>query len=258
MQISENLLIGMIHLPRLSLGTNWTLNQLIDYAITEVKKLEESNFNAAMIENFGDAPFQKTHVSDNVLIKLAIIAKKLREKTNLSLGINILRNASLQAFNIAHETSMNFIRSNVWEGAYVTDQGIIQGIAEKVIHQKNILNSKVKVFADIHVKHGYSLGNFDILESAENALYRGKADNIIVTGKSTGKEANLEEVKLLNDQDIKPIIGSGLNQSNIKLYEKFISGAIVGTSIKQNNIVTNPIDLEKAKLLSKEWGEFFS
>jgi membrane complex biogenesis BtpA family protein len=135
----------------------------------------------------------------------------------------------------------------------VTDQGIIEGAAHDVINYKNQIDSSVEIYADIHVKHASPLGAFSLIEAAENALQRGKADQIIVTGGSTGKPPSVRMLKELSDEGIKPIVGSGFSLKNLHELVPFIQGAIVGTSIKKNYRVTNPIDLESASALAQEW-----
>jgi membrane complex biogenesis BtpA family protein len=147
----------------------------------------------------------------------------------------------------------SFIRCNIWEGAYVTDQGIIEGTAEEVIRKKKELDSDIKILADVHVKHATPLGMFSMEEAAKNALYRGKADAVIVSGKETGKIIDINKLKLFTmNTGIKPILGSGVSLKNVSSVFTYISGAIVGSSIKKADIST-PIDLEKAKALVSAW-----
>lgn len=150
-----------------------------------------------------------------------------------------------------HQAS--FIRCNVWEGAYVTDQGIIEGIANETILKKREINSDVKILADIHVKHASPLGDFSMEDAAKNALYRGNADGIIVSGKETGQLISVPKLKqFVEKTSIKPILGSGLTIKNLKDVKQYISGAIVGSSIKETKI-SSPVDLEKAKALVTAW-----
>lgn len=249
-------LIGMIHLPSLRYKGKIS-DGSIYYAIDEAKKLEELGYSGVMMENFGDIPFEKSRVSDSVLIKMSIIFNEIKKNVKIPLGVNILRNATMQALSLATTLDLSFIRANIWESAYITDQGIIEGAALETIKLKEELGSSVKILADIHVKHAYPLGNFSILESAENALLRGKADAIIVSGISTGREPDLASIKNLSEHGFKPIIGSGLSINNIDIFGNLISGAIVGTSIKEDHDVQNPIDITLASNLIDAWNNMY-
>lgn len=244
-------LFGMIHLPSLR-NTDFDINEIINYAIDETKKLEDLGYDGIVIENFGDQPFSSIKVEDEIIVKLSIICHELRKVFSGSIGLNILRNATLQAMKIASILKLDFVRSNIWEGAYVTDQGIINGVAYDVMKTKRLMNSKVKIFADIFVKHATPLADFSVLEAAEHALGRGGADDIIISGRKSGGEIDYSMLDELNSSGIKPIIGSGLKLDSIPKYKGKISGAIVGSAIKEKDI-TSKIDMSKASEFIKKW-----
>ena len=246
-------IIGMIHLPPLYPLSDYPLDKVIEFALSEAEKLVNAEFSAIMIENFMDNPFPKERVSDYVFSKLSIIVSEIKKQVPIPIGVNILRNACLQALALATVLNLSFIRCNVFEGVYVTDQGLIEGAAFELINLKRQLKSSVKILADVHVKHSRPLGDFTLREAATNAIKRGKADAIIVSGKATGKPPTLEQLKQLKDINIRPILGSGLTVNNLSDFSTYISGAIVGTSIKINSDVYNPIDDNKAIAISKAW-----
>ena len=149
--IDSTPLIGMIHLPNLTRHGDYNIEKIIDYAIDEGKKLEDASFNAILIENFSDVPFAKTQVSEFVFARFVQIVSALKKEISIPIGVNVLRNGCVQAMTIATATGVDFIRCNIWESAYLTDQGIIEGAAFDVINCQKDLKSKVKILADIHV-----------------------------------------------------------------------------------------------------------
>jgi len=245
-------LLGMIHLPSLKAGSEHPLEEIIEFAIGQAQVLQELQYDGIIIENFGDGPFAKLSVDDVVLAKLAIICHTVRKATSVQVGLNILRNATQQAMKIATVVNLDFVRSNIWEGAYVTDQGIIEGVAHEVMATKNQLRSPVKIFADVFVKHATPLADFSIVEAAEQALERGGADRIIISGRATGDQIDVTNLDALNAAGIKPMIGSGLTADALTQYRGKISGAIVGTAIKEGD-VRSPISQEKAQHLQQLW-----
>ncbi|MCH8908492.1 MAG: hypothetical protein IH840_15505, partial [Candidatus Heimdallarchaeota archaeon] len=82
-------LIGMLHLPKLRYNKGIDTKSLS----AELKKLEEANFSAALIENFTDIPFSKSQISDYEFAKISVIANILNNESSIPIGINILRNA---------------------------------------------------------------------------------------------------------------------------------------------------------------------
>ncbi|MHA1228514.1 MAG: BtpA/SgcQ family protein, partial [Candidatus Hodarchaeales archaeon] len=215
--------------------------------------LEKAGFDAVLIENFHDSPYVKYRLDDFKYLVMNNIVIKIVNRLNIPCGINILRNAAVQALIMGTVNRAAFIRVNVFEGAYITDQGIIESVAKEVIQKKFELHSKVKVLADVHVKHAVPFGQFTIEEAARNALKRGKADAVIVSGRETGALVDIRELKNLTQLGrIYPILGSGLTVSNLPQVFPYISGAIVGSSLKIGDL-TSPIAQSKAEELVNVW-----
>ncbi|OLS22097.1 MAG: putative sgc region protein SgcQ [Candidatus Heimdallarchaeota archaeon LC_2] len=255
--LKDHPIIGMIHLPSLTGQSTKKMESIIEYTLSEAVVLDDLSYSGIMIENFNDSPFVKTQVEDEVLIRISTILHEVKKHIKIPIGVNLLRNACVQAMKVATVLDLSFIRCNIWESAYVTDQGIIEAAALDVINCKRNMNSDVKILADVHVKHAKLIGDFSVIESAENALERGKADQIIISGISTGSSPDLNKLKLLNEHNIKPIIGSGMSLENLESFSQYISGAIIGTSIKKNREVTSIIDKTQAEKFIYEWKRTF-
>jgi membrane complex biogenesis BtpA family protein len=110
------------------------------------------------------------------------------------------------------------------------------------------LNSDVKVYADVLVKHAVPLGNQDLRLTAKATVERNMADGIIITGDITGEEASVDDLIKLKGEIDKPIlVGSGINKDNVSNYLKYCDGVIVGTSLKENNTTNNPVSRENVR-----------
>lgn len=245
----------MVHLLPLdtSVSSDHSIEDIYKIAIEDAITLETAGFDAVMIENFHDTPFPKYRIDDLKFLLFSSIVEKIVSEINIPCGVNILRNACVQALLIATINRGSFIRCNIYEGAYVTDQGIIESVAAEVQQKFKEINSKVKILADVHVKHATPLGRFSLEEAATNAIDREGASAIILSGRETGTLIDLEKLRnFVQSTKIKPILGSGLSIKNLPTVFPYISGAIVGSSIKIDDI-SSPIDIEKAKALVKEW-----
>ncbi len=255
LDLSTKPLIGMVHLPPLikPFNASDSFEDIFEISVQDTITLEKAGFDAILIENYHDIPFAKYRLDDVKFILMNSVVNKIISKMNIPCGINILRNACVQALMMATINQGSFIRCNIYEGAYVTDQGIIESVAKDVQQKIREINSKVKILADVHVKHATPLGDFSLEEASSNALSREGADTIIVSGKSTGSLIEITKLKnFVKTTKIKPILGSGLSTKNLSEVFPYISGVIVGSTIKVTDL-SSPIDMEKAKTLMNDW-----
>ncbi len=223
--------IGMIHMPPL-LGAprnTMSMKELIDFALSEAGKLERAGIDAAIVENVGDAPLFKDHVPPVTVSAMSVITREVVKHTKMKVGVNMLRNACTEALSVAHVSGAHFIRCNVMIGAYVTDQGIIEGCAAKLIRLRRELGSNVLVFGDVHVKHSYPLFNVPIDDAARDLAERGGADAVIVSGARSPVPPSFERVKKVKDAiELPVLIGSGISLANVKKFYEISDGIIVG------------------------------
>lgn len=251
MNFEQKVLIGMVHLKPLpgSYLYDGNFEEIAEHAISEAKKLEKAGFDAIMIENFNDMPFSKT-VEPITVASMSIIAKAIKDEISLPLGINVLRNDAVAAYSIAYAVGAEFIRVNVLSGVAYTDQGIIEGVGNELAKLRKLLPSKIKVFADVHVKHAYHFGDFE--EALIDTIERGLADGVIISGKRTGSEVDLEKLKKAKELSKVPVlVGSGTTYDNLPKLWKYADGFIIGTWIKKEGRVENEIDSRRAKKLTE-------
>ena len=97
---------------------------------------------------------------------MGVVVREVRRRTDLAVGVNLLRNACLEALQIAAVTGADFIRCNIVIGAYVTDQGIIQGCAAELARLRMTLDRDIAVLGDVHVKHAAPLFDVPIEDAA--------------------------------------------------------------------------------------------
>ena len=99
----------------------------------------------------------------------------------------------------------------------------------------------VAVFADVQVKHAAPLLVRSIAEAALDAVERGLADVLIVSGTRTGSPASADDVQRV--RAVGPtLIGSGLTPDNAPDLLPRADGAIVGTYFHVDGSIANPVD----------------
>ncbi len=244
--------IGVIHLLPLPGSPGWDgqLEPVLLRAEQEAAALATGGVNGIIIENFFDAPFTNKRVDTATACAMALAAKRVMVVSHVPIGINVLRNDGLSALSIASTVGAQFIRVNVFTGAMVTDQGIIEGCAHELLMSRRQLGAEVKILADVMVKHANPLAaTSTIAQMAHDAVYRGKADGVIVSGKATGSAPSLEDLIAVREAvpGVPVFIGSGADKTNIATLLRQADGVIVASSLKRQGVLENPVDVEKER-----------
>jgi uncharacterized protein len=243
--------IGMLHIPALpgSPGNNLGFAATVDWVLRDAKILADGGIDGFILENFGDVPFYPQRVPPHTVAFMAVLAREVRLYVDRPLGINVLRNDSASALAIAAAVAAEFIRVNIYTGARLTDQGIIQGVAHRLLRYRKMLGCDVKIFADVDVKHSAALAVRDLSDEVEETISRGCADAIIVTGSATGKQTALQDLKraTASARGTPVLAGSGVDIMNVGELLAVADGLIVGTALKSDGLSANPVDTERVR-----------
>ena len=248
-------IIGVVHLKPLpgSPGYGGDLDAVREAALLDAAILAEGGVQGLILENFGDAPFLPGRVEPHTVALMAVILSEIRSKTKIPVGVNVLRNDGHSALAAALAAGASFVRVNVFIGAAVTDQGLIQGKANELLRYRKALQSTAAILADLHVKHSVPLGGGTIAQAAEDAWRRGGADGLIVTGRATGTPVRREDLEAVRGAapDAPLLAGSGVTDETVKEILEVADGAIVGTWLKRNGMVEAPVDPARVAKLMK-------
>src|SRR5687768_2145373 len=224
-------LIGMVHLPPLpgSPRGRAGLDDVLEVALDEARILEESGMDGLIVENVGDTPFFRETVPAITVAAMAVIVREVRARTRLAVGVNLLRNACTEALSIASIVGADFIRCNVVIGAYVTDQGIIQGCAAELARLRTTLEHDVAILGDVHVKHAAPLFDVPIEDAAADLAERGGVDAVIVSGARSPDPPSFERVASVKEVVRIPVlIGSGVSLANVGEFYARSDGVLIG------------------------------
>lgn len=245
---ARGIVIGMVHLGPLPGSPLYEgrLEPIRTAALRDASALLEAGIHGIMIENFGDVPFYPGRVPAETVAAMTQLASDIRRVSgDTPLGINVLRNDGLSAVAIAAVTGAAFVRINVLCGARVADQGVLQGQAHDILRLKRSLHAAdVAILADVDVKHSAPLAPRAIEDDVDDTLERGLADGLIVSGAGTGKATDLEKVKRVKAaaKQAPVFIGSGADAQTAASFLAVADGLIVGTSLKVDGRVENPVD----------------
>jgi membrane complex biogenesis BtpA family protein len=249
------ILIGVVHLLPLPGSPRWNgnLKSVMNRAKVEAGILQDGGAQGIIVENFGDAPFRTGRVEPETVAAMTLAVEHVRKSVSIPVGINMLRNDAISALAVAVATGCEFIRVNVHYGVMATDEGIVEGEAHETTRRRRSLNADVRILADILVKHAEPMGQSDIGLVAQETSRRALADGLIVSGPATGQPTNSFDVSVVRRAvpDGFVLVGSGIDEHNVWRILEHADGAIVGTSLKTEGIVTNPIDPDRVGRLTQ-------
>jgi membrane complex biogenesis BtpA family protein len=243
-------LIGVVHLMALPGSPGWggAMKEIVDRAVSDARALEGAGFDGIILENFGDAPFARGFAGRGAVAGMASVGGRVADAVKVPLGINVLRSDGRSAVAIAAAVGARFIRVNVHVGAAVTDQGIIEGDAMATMLDVRDLTPGLAVFADVFVKHAVPLGSGTIEQAAADAVRRGGASALIVTGAATGAPASLDELERVKAAvpEAPVLVGSGVTIDTISEILSAADGVIIGSATMNGGRAGGPVDRERA------------
>ena len=249
--------VAVVHLPALPGDPCYrgqqTLQEVYRYALDDARALVDGGVDAIIVENFGSAPFHKGNREDPIpphqLACITYVCAHIKQfAPQVMLGVNCLRNDAYSALAIAHAVGADFIRVNVHTGAYVTDQGLIEGEAVHTLQYRRSLGAEhIQIWADVLVKHASPLAAVDLYQAAQDCILRGHADAIIITGSATGAHVNLEQLSQIKSlaHEYPFYLGSGVTATQVANIPNFMQGMIIGTALKTDGQVKAPVNLKR-------------
>ena len=250
-------LVGMVHLPALPGAPDYEGDReaIVERALTDARALEAGGMDALVVENYGNAPFYPEDVPKHVVAEMTAVVQRVVDAVEIPVGVNVLRNDADAALSVAAAAGGSFVRINVHTGAAVTDQGVIEGQAHETLRLRERLDTDVQILADVAVKHAAPLADRTIEAEVSDAIERGQADGIVVSGAATGEstpQSTVEGVVAARD-DADPespvFVGSGVTAETVTDTLDVADGAIVGTALKEGGETTAPVDPERVERL---------
>lgn len=247
--------IGMVHLwplPGAPGYTGYGMQKIIDMALRDAEALVQGGVNGLMVENMWDLPFRVgTAVQVEAATAQAVAAAEVVKSFPLPVGINVIHNGGVVCLAIALASQARFIRVCIYTGARVWDTGEFDhGCAADITRKRKELHAEhIHFFCDVDKKHSVAFPGIDLKTHITWTEFYG-ADALIVSGKMTADAPILDEVREARRLATKPIlIGSGATEENVGAFLQFADGVIVGSSLKKDNVMENPVDVARVRRL---------
>jgi membrane complex biogenesis BtpA family protein len=213
------------------------MNKLVSKALGDLQVCERAGLDGILVENEYDRPHRLLATAEITAAMTRITHAVRQAAINCVTGCEILLNDPRASLAVAKASGARFIRTD-----YFTDPMYRQQYGNMAIDARGLLDYRRKlsaedvlILADIQVKYASMTVKRSLAESARLASQAG-ADAIIVTGSETGHAPSLsclEEVKQAAGR-LPVLIGSGCSIENAQELLGCCDGAIVGTSLIEN------------------------
>jgi len=244
--------IGVVHLLPLPGSPGYdgqSMDALTDFALAEAERYRGGGMDGLIVENHGDIPFAKPdRLGPETAACMAVITDAVRRASGLPIGVNVLANGVLIALAVAKAAGARFVRVNQWANAYVANEGLIEGPAAEATRYRSWLHARpVRIFADVHVKHGAHAITADrsLGELARDVEFFD-ADAAIVTGTRTGDAAGMDELRAIAGATALPVlVGSGVTPGNVGEILAVADGVIVASALKRDGVWWNLVDPDR-------------
>ena len=244
--------IAMIHLGALP-GTPASRRSLVEIetqALREAKIFRAAGVHGLMLENMHDTPYLRCRVGPEIVAAMAIIARAVKQASQLPCGVQVLAGANLDAMAVAHAAGLDFIRAEGFAFAHVADEGIIESSAAELLRYRRTIGAgRVQVWTDVKKKHSSHAitADVDIGETA-HAVEFMRGDAVIVTGAVTGDAPQSADVLAVKKKTQLPVyLGSGVTAANLKSFFAAADGFIVGSEFKQAGHWSRAVDAKRVQ-----------
>ena len=245
--------IGMVHLwplPGAPGYSGYGMQVIIENALRDAEALVQGGVDGLVVENMWDLPYYVgTDVKPEAMTAQAVAAAEVVKNFPLPVGINVIHNGGTVCLAIAVAAGARFIRVCILTGARLWDTGELDhGCAADLVRKRKELRAEgIHIFADVDKKHSVRFPGLDLATHIEWTEFYG-ADALIVTGRMTGQAPDVEKVRETKRLANRPVlIGSGSSRENIGAFLQYADGVIVGSSLKKDGVMENPVDVNRVR-----------
>ena len=243
--------IGCLHLMAMP-GTPYydasvTLDQQIDRIRKEADILQSLGYDAVVFANEGDRPYL-TKVGPEVIATYVRIVSAVLPDLKVPYGCGVLIDP-FATLAVAKGIGAKFIRtyvSNSYEGTFGSQKFHPGKIFR---YQKQIGAEDLYVYTYFEAHAGVSLDTRDLHSQISSGFASMPISGMLIGGPRAGlppEGSTLASVKQAYP-DFPLILGSGGNPENIASLLSYTDGVIIGTNIKKDGYLYNPVDEKRAK-----------
>jgi membrane complex biogenesis BtpA family protein len=204
-----------------------------EFALRNTEKAVRAGIQALFLQDLGDHPVSRP-IPAHIITGMSVVGNWIRQEyPDLQLGISLMGHGAREPLAIAQAIGARFVRLKVYVGAMVKAEGLLEGYAAEAIQYRHQIGAEeIAIFADVYDRTGEPLGRLPLVEEVRQASVFGRADAVVLTGKSFTE--TLAMISEITNSDLKPsiLIGGGVNSGNVKEALRVADGVIVSSAFK--------------------------
>jgi len=253
---TDKTIIGCVHLLPLP-GTPQHdaaggLRRIAALAREDAKRLVQGGIDALLFVNEGDRPYAPQADQAAVAAMAAVVAAVAPE-VSVPYGANVLVDPAA-AIAIAHATGGRFIRGFV-AGGFIPGLGPVQARAPEILRLRRLWGAEeVGLICNLTSGLGVAEEPGARAEGAAGTVFNALVDALCVPGPGAGVPVRAERLREVRRAapSLPVLVGTGLTPGNAAELLAEADGAIVGTSLKVDGQIFNPVDEQRVRALKRE------
>ncbi len=242
-------IIGMAHFGPLPGDPRFITEKGVDFLtenlLADIHALQTGGINGIMLSNEGSQPW----TTKSELIPVACMASiigRIRKSIHVPFGVHVIWDP-IATIQLAISTGADFAWE-VFTGVFASDFGLWNtevGRYIRLLH--NYQGQRLHLLSEFVPEAAAYLGNRPIEDIVCSTIFNTKTDAICIAGLNPGVAVSIEMITAVKKifPDISVLASTGVRIENINDQLKSADGAIVGTDLKKERNLWNPVDIDR-------------
>ena len=240
--------IGMVHLPALPgspFARPFDRDDIIKAALRDRDILLDAGFDAISISNEGDRPYV-SHTPPETLALFTWVGAHLTRDLSVPYGCGVLIDP-LATIAVGHALGADFVRISY--GVTAGSFGLVADNPGDILRYRRAIGAdSLQLFVNLSPHFATSLDSRPLAEMARTYHALTQPDAFQVPGAGAGVLPDLNEVRQVKAAlpDTPVLVASGVTQATAAEALAASDGIIVGTCLKVDGHIYNPVDPARA------------
>jgi membrane complex biogenesis BtpA family protein len=225
------------------------VRQSAQIILQDIEALQEGGVDGIMLSNEGSLPWM-FNPEPVTAVAMAALIGQVRHAIHIPFGVHVIW-SPMATLDLAAATGADFAWE-VFTGVFASDFGLWNtNVGETARHQRKIHTESVRLLFEVVPEAAVYLGNRSIKDQVRSTIFNARPDALCIAGLKPGEAASLEGVIAVKelDAEIPVLVSTGVKVSNVTAQLSIADGAIVGSALKKDGNLWNPVDAERVKAL---------